>query len=150
MVAAAVRDATAGAVDAAVEAPEAADVGPADREAADAEQVDSAVPAAAAAAVGVERAAVVAERAVVDAVPVRAATEVHADALSQACEASQAAPWTPRRHLAWPGEGAVRRVWAQGARGWLAHQPSDRGRASCDDAQDQAWRQGVDQRVPRQ
>ncbi len=55
-----------------------------------------------------------------------------------------------RGELARPGPGAVRRVRPEGARGRLADQPPDRGRACRDDAQDQAWRQGVDQRVPRQ
>ncbi len=32
----------------------------------------------------------------------------------------------------------------------LAHQPPDRGRPYRDDPQDQAWRQGLDQRLPRQ
>ena len=43
----------------------------------------------------------------------------------------------------------VRRVRPQGDRRGLAHQPSDRGRSYRDDAQDQAWRQGLDQRLSR-
>ena len=46
--------------------------------------------------------------------------------------------------------GRVRRVRAQGARDRLAHQPPDRGRSYRHDAQDQAWRQGLDQRVSGQ
>ena len=45
--------------------------------------------------------------------------------------------------------GRVRRVRPQGARDRLAHQPPDRGRSYRDDAQDQAWRQGLDQRLSR-
>ena len=55
-----------------------------------------------------------------------------------------------RRALARPDQGAVRRVRPQGARGRLAHQPPDRGRPYRDDPQDQAWRQGLDQRLSRQ
>ena len=80
----------------------------------------------------------------------RVPAEVGADALSQARQAPQAAPRTPCRQLARSGQGPVRRVWPEGARGRLADQPPDRGRTYRDDAQDQAWRQGVDQRVPRQ
>ena len=46
--------------------------------------------------------------------------------------------------------GRVRRVRAQGARDRLAHQPPDRGRSYRHDAQDQAWRQGLDQRLSGQ
>ena len=46
--------------------------------------------------------------------------------------------------------GAVRRLRDQGARGRLGHQPADRGRPYRDDAQDQARRQGLDQRLPGQ
>src|SRR5271156_5138142 len=107
------------------------------------------------AAAGPEAAAAVGRAAAeaADAVPVPAAAEPReavADALPQACQAPQAAPRTSARHLAWPGEGPVRRVRPQGARGRLAHQSPDRGRASRDDPQDQAWRQGLDQRVSRQ
>src|SRR5438128_211163 len=73
-----------------------------------------------------------------------------ADALTQARQASQAPPGQAPRQLARPGEGPVRGVRAQGPRGRVADQPPDRGGASCDDAQDQAWRQGVDKRVSRQ
>ena len=45
---------------------------------------------------------------------------------------------------------AFRRLRAQGSRGRLDHQPPDRGRPDRDDAQDQARRQGLDQRLPRQ
>src|SRR6202000_2692370 len=44
----------------------------------------------------------------------------------------------------------LRRVRPQGGRAWLAHQPSDRGRSYRDDPQDQTWREGLDQRLPRQ
>ena len=47
-----------------------------------------------------------------------------------------------------PGQGPVRRVRAQGARRRLADQPSDRGCPYRDDPQDQARRQGLDQRLP--
>ena len=45
---------------------------------------------------------------------------------------------------------AVRRLRAQGARGRLDHEPPDRGCPYRDDAQDQARRQGLDQRLPGQ
>ena len=44
----------------------------------------------------------------------------------------------------------LRRVRAEGARSRLDHQPPDRGRPRRDDPQDQARRQGLDQRLPRQ
>ncbi len=44
----------------------------------------------------------------------------------------------------------LRRVRAEVARARLDHQPPDRGRPYRDDPQDQAWRQGLDQRLPRQ
>ena len=46
--------------------------------------------------------------------------------------------------------GRVRRVRAQDPRGRLADEPPDRGRPYRHDPQDQAWRQGVDQRLSRQ
>src|ERR1700730_9543325 len=76
--------------------------------------------------------------------------EVGADALAQARQASQAASWPQAWHLAGAAARAVRRVRAQGARGRLADQPPDRGCPYRDDPQDQAWRQGLDQRVPGQ
>ena len=88
--------------------------------------------------------------AVEDAVLVPVAAEVRADAVSQACQAPQAAPRTPAGRLARTGQGPVRRVRPEGARGGVAHQPPDRGGPNRDDSQDQAWRQGVDQRVPGQ
>src|SRR6202023_998426 len=66
------------------------------------------------------------------AAPAPAAAGAHADAVSQACEAPQAAPRTPGRGLAWAGKGPVRRVRSEGARGGLAHQPPDRGGARRD------------------
>ena len=44
----------------------------------------------------------------------------------------------------------LRRVRAEVARPRLDHQPPDRGRPRRDDPQDQTWRQGLDQRLPRQ
>ena len=44
----------------------------------------------------------------------------------------------------------LRRVRPQGDRARLGHQPPDRGRPCRDDPQDQARRQGLDQRLPRQ
>src|SRR5262249_49182682 len=44
----------------------------------------------------------------------------------------------------------VRGLRAQGPRRRLDHEPSDRGGSYRDDAQDQAWRRGLDQRLPRQ
>ena len=52
------------------------------------------------------------------------------------------------------GEGRhaprVRRLRDPGARARLDHQPPDRGRSYRDDPSHQAWRKGLDQRVPRQ
>src|ERR1700728_3602280 len=72
-----------------------------------------------------------------------------ADAVPQACKASQAAPWPSPRALARSGQGPVRRVWPEVAGAGLAHQPPDRGCSYRHDPQDQAWRGGVDPRVPR-
>src|SRR4051794_17932132 len=72
------------------------------------------------------------------------------DALPQARQAPQAAPWAQARAVARSDEGAVRRVRHQDARCRLAHQPSDRSGSYRHDPQDQAWRQGLDQRVSGQ
>ena len=72
------------------------------------------------------------------------------NARSQARQAPQGPSRAPGRALARPDQRAVRRVRAEGARGRLADQPPDRGRPYRDDPQDQAWREGVDQRLPRQ
>src|SRR5271166_3981685 len=66
----------------------------------------------------------------------RRAAEVRADALAQACQAPQAAPRPPARHLARPGARAVRRVRPQGAGGRVADKSPDRGRTNRNDAQD--------------
>src|SRR5271165_6784131 len=108
--------------------------------------VQGAAPAAAAA--GAAAGPVAAVAAPEPAIPRR--VQVDADAVAQACQASQAAPGTSPRHIAWPGQGPVRRVRSEGPRVRLVVRSPDRGRACRDDAQDQAWRQGVDQRVPRQ
>ncbi len=52
--------------------------------------------------------------------------------------------------LARADRGPVRRLRDQGPRGRLAHEPADRGRSYRHDAQDQARRQGLDQRLPGQ
>ncbi len=78
------------------------------------------------------------------------AREAAADARAQARQASQAAPRPPRRALARPDQRAVRRVRVEVARGRLADQPPDRGRAYRDDPQDPPRRQGLDQRLSRQ
>jgi len=70
-----------------------------------------------------------------------------ADAVSKACQAPQAAPRPSSWDVPRPGEGPVRRVRAEVARAGLAHQPPDRGGQNRDERQDQAWRQGMDQRV---
>ena len=75
---------------------------------------------------------------------------VAADAVPQAREAPQAAPRASRRALARSDDRAVRRVRHQVARRRLADEPPDRGGPHRDDPQDQARRQGVDQRLPRQ
>src|SRR5947207_9554522 len=73
-----------------------------------------------------------------------------ADALAQARQTPRAASRAPAWGLTRPGQGAVRRVRPEGTRGRMAHQPPDRGGEDRDDAQDQARRQGLDQRLPRQ
>ena len=72
------------------------------------------------------------------------------DADAEARQAPQAAPGPQARQLEGRNHGRVRRVRAEGARARLDHQPPDRGRPSRDDPQDQARRQGLDQRLPRQ
>src|SRR5579884_2776118 len=76
--------------------------------------------------------------------------EASPDAVSQARQVPQAPPGPSPRDVPGPGQGAVRRVRSQGARRRVAVQPADRGGPNCHDPQDQAWRQGVDQRLPRQ
>ena len=78
------------------------------------------------------------------------AAEVAAGAVPQARQAPQAAPRPPGRALARADLDPVRRVRPQVARRRLADQPPDRGRSYRDDPQDQAWRQGLDQRLSRQ
>ena len=75
---------------------------------------------------------------------------VAADAVPQARQAPQAAPRASRRAVARSDDRAVRRVRHQVARRRLADEPPDRGGPYRDDPQDQARRQGVDQRLPRQ
>ena len=82
--------------------------------------------------------------------PMRRRREVAPDADAEAGQAPQAdARQAPRQHQGRRHRG-VRRVRAQGARPRLGHQPPDRGRPRRDDPQDQAWREGLDQRLPRQ
>src|SRR5580693_6570285 len=104
-----------------------------------------AVPAAVAVAAGPVPVAVAVAVALV--VAVAAIVEGRADALPQARQAPQAAPRPQGRGLARTGEGPVWRVRPEVDRVRLAHQPPDRGCSYRDDAQDQAWRQGVDQRL---
>ena len=63
-------------------------------------------------------------------------------------------PQGPSRPPSWRHEGpvdrAVRRLRPEGDRPRLDHEPPDRGRSYRDDAQDQARRQGLDQRLPGQ
>ena len=80
----------------------------------------------------------------------RATPEASADARAQARQVPKAASRSPRRPVARAGQGPVRRVRAEVARGRLAHQPADRGRPNRDDSQDQARRQGLDQRLSGQ
>ena len=73
-----------------------------------------------------------------------------ADALPQARQASQAAPRSPSWLLARAAARPVRRVRPEVPRAGLADQPPDRGCPYRDDPQDQAWREGLDQRLPGQ
>src|SRR5436305_8137460 len=99
---------------------------------------DVADPAARVVAVAVRVVAVAGPAVAAEVPAVAGAGEVRADALAQACQAPQAAPWPPRRRLARPGQGPVRRIRTEVARGQLADQPPDRGRPNRDDPQDQS------------
>ena len=76
--------------------------------------------------------------------------EVAADADAEAGQAPQADARPDARLRQGRHHGRLRRVRAEGARPRLDHQPPDRGRPCRDDPQDQARRQGLDQRLPRQ
>ena len=78
------------------------------------------------------------------------AVEVVADADAEARQVPQAAARPHAGQLEGRHQGLLRRVRPQGARARLDHQPPDRGRPSRDDPQDQARREGLDQRLPRQ
>src|SRR5919204_6924859 len=73
-----------------------------------------------------------------------------ADAPAEEDEVPQGPARPPARLLQGADRCAVRRLRAQVARERLDHEPADRGRPYRDDAQDQARRQGLDQRLPRQ
>ena len=108
----------------------------------------AAVAVAAAAAVAVAAAAVATAAVAVAAIGPTSAEGSRGNAVSQARQAPQAAPRShPRAHPR-PADGPVRRVRPEDPRRGLADQPPDRGRPYRDDPQDQAWRQGVDQRLP--
>ena len=79
-----------------------------------------------------------------------AAEAVDADAPAQAREAPQAASRPQGRLRQGRDHRRLRRVRPEGGRSRLGHQPPDRGRPNRDDPQDQARRQGLDQRLPRQ
>ena len=110
----------------------------------------AAVAAARAAAAVVARAAVAAARVAAVAGAPTSAEGSRADAVPQASQVQEAASRPARGVLARPADRRLRRVRPQGARERLAHQPPDRGRSYRDDAQDQAWRQGLDQRLSGQ
>src|SRR5215207_4445468 len=75
---------------------------------------------------------------------------VRANAGTQEAQVSQAPPGPD----AGPGKGrhrgAVRRVRAAGSGAGLDNEQADRGGAYRDDAEDQAWREGLDQHLPPQ
>ena len=73
-----------------------------------------------------------------------------ADADAEAGQAPQTDARTDARQHQGRQHGRLRRVRAEVARPRLDHQPPDRGRPRRDDPQDQTWRQGLDQRLPRQ
>ena len=64
-------------------------------------------------------------------------------------QAPQAAPPGPLRRRQGRHPGHVRRLRHPGARARLRHQPADRVGPYRDDPAHQAWRQGVDQHLPR-
>ena len=78
------------------------------------------------------------------------AAEVVADADAEAGQAPQTDARPDARQHQGRQHGRLRRVRAEVARSRLDHQPPDRGRPCRDDPQDQTWRQGLDQRLPRQ
>ena len=84
----------------------------------------------------------------------RAATggrgEVVADADAEAGQAPQTDARPDARQHQGRQQRRLRRVRPQVARPRLDHQPPDRGRPRRDDPQDQTWRQGLDQHLPRQ
>src|SRR5579859_987313 len=112
--------------------------------------VEAPAVAAVRAAAAAVRAAAAAGRAAAGPGAVDPVPEVAADALTQARQVPQAAPRAAGRVLPRPGQGSVRRVRAEGARRRLVDQPPDRGGPNRHDPQDQARRQGVDQRLSRQ
>ena len=65
-------------------------------------------------------------------------------------QAPKAVSRPSRRVLPRADDRAVRRLWDQGPRGRLDHEPPDRGGPDRDDPQDPPRRQGVDQRLPGQ
>src|SRR4051794_20758023 len=112
---------------------------------------EAAASAAAAVAAVAVAAAAVAVAAVAAAGSVPTSAEGSAgNALPEASQVPPPAPWPSPRALARPAARRVRRVRPQGSRAGLADQPPDRGRSYRHDAQDQARRQGVDQRLPGQ
>ena len=104
------------------------------------------------AAVAAATAAVAA--AAVAAAPVAVAAASAAEEVADADAEAGQAPQTDARSDARQHQGRqhrrLRRVRAEVARPRLDHQPPDRGRPRGDDPQDQTWRQGLDQRLPRQ
>ena len=72
------------------------------------------------------------------------------DAPAEASQVAQGAPRPQARVRQGRHEPGVRRLRAEGARPRLGDQPPDRGCPYRDDPQDQAWREGVDQHLPRQ
>ena len=73
-----------------------------------------------------------------------------ADVAPEENEVPQAPARPPSRVREGSDDRAVRRLRPEGARDGLGHQPPDRGRPHRDDAQDQARREGLDQRLPGQ
>ena len=76
--------------------------------------------------------------------------ELTPDVDAEEDEVPQGASRPPSRRDEGPVDRAVRRLRPEGDGPRLDHEPPDRGGSYRDDAQDQARRQGLDQRLPRQ
>src|SRR5712691_12339817 len=80
----------------------------------------------------------------------RSVREVTADVDAEEIQVPQGPSRPAARRVEGPDDRAVRRLRPEGDRPRLDHEPPDRGGPDRDDAQEQARRQGLDQRLPGQ